>query len=212
MLLLEKEPLAENDDFGVSAEEFDVLAWLTPKPVDASASLGEPVQSQSSGTASAPQTHFRQDLHHKAKTTEAMFQRKVSRETLGRGAAMASSILGMIGQMAASCGPLCLHALAGAGQALGGGGVLGAGLGGFSQGSEKAVQTLGEHLSKSGIQHPSVPQLQRTGRLSESEWNELSSILGVGLSVIFGFGLVDTLVGALLPSGRPAVISGAQAA
>lgn len=192
------EPIDTNqdDDFGVAADAFEIPQWFGMPSQDVDKTDG--ISSETGGS-------LRSELFNKSQQTASRFYTRVNRETLSRGTVLSAGILGMIGQMAISCGPLCLHALSGAGSAMSGFGAVGGGGFGGDWGVSSGVQGVENGVSGAALNVPQIlSQLHSSGQIDTETWQSIIDILGLSFGLSFGFNVLDIMIGAVLPSGKAA--------
>ncbi len=152
-----------------------------------------------------------EQLQNMAQQTEETFSERVTVESFNKGVQMVGGLVSLFGQLAASCGPLCLHALSGASSLASAGGA-----GGISSGF------AGLGSVSSGLSFDGAGNVSFSGSVDDLSWQtgvSKSDILsgkfssddllarlvegfGNGAAHLLGFGLIDIFVGFLVPDSK----------
>lgn len=153
---------------------------------------------------------LRKQLVANSVETVERFEKRVNVQTLDRGLSVVGNLVSVFGQLAASCGPLCLHALSGAGSAVSSAASASSGLGGLASaagglkfdgnGNVSFSGSVGELAQKTGYSADAI----RSGAVSVSDLiAALSLSFGQGMGAVFGFGLIDVFAN-VIPDGKAA--------
>lgn len=152
-------------------------------------------------------------LHNDSDETIATLTKKVTAETFTKGVALTTSVFSALGSVVGSCGLFCAHGL---GSMVQGGtsGLSGTGLGsnlasGFSVDSHGNYHLSGNLDSLSRSTGISKHNLLSGNYSAEDILTAFFSSFGGGISMMFGFGIVDGIIGRLFDmfDSTPAVVT-----
>jgi hypothetical protein len=197
----------------VQADAFDFESFFGNEPVSGTEqkeSDDVEAEDELKSTSRFSASDLKKGLYVSAQKTEDHFEKRVNVQALDKGLNVVGNLVSIFGQLAASCGPLCLHALSGAGSAMGSAASASSGLGGLASaagglkfdgnGNVSFSGSVGELARKTGYSADAI----KSGAVSVSDLIAALSIsFGQGVSAVFGFGLIDVFAN-IIPDGKAA--------
>lgn len=146
-------------------------------------------------------------LHNDSDEAIATLTKKITAETFTKGVALTTSVFSALGSVVGSCGLFCAHGLGsivqGGASGLSGGGLggnLASGLSVDSQGNYHLSGNLDTLSKNTGI---SKHNLLSGNYSAEDILTAFFSSFGGGVSMMFGFGIVDGIIGGLFDMFEP---------
>lgn len=177
----------------------------------------QPLNLDSEKTANESTADFLLTLHDDATQSIKTITSKVTADSFSAGMTLTAGIFSSLGSLIGSCGLVCAHSLGALASAGSGGLGASAGLGGLGFGSGiggqpgLSIDKYGNfHLSGSADALSKASGIAKSdllaGRFSiESLLASLTSVLGDGISQVFGFGLIAFLIDRLIPTPTPSL-------